>query len=222
MECRLSASVRGDPAPLYELISSFEGPGLIDWPDIDPRGGIEATIGMLLRPGNNGGATTFDQARRVAVSVHERLAERIELERRSAELGRVVPLDLQAIRPIPREILIGGYNAGGKEWLLDKWGVEMPLANVDLVVRQEIVSEARGRGRPRAGSQAPRAWTQTRAEWKFDADTFPWSVFRVLLKTWPRLEFGVAFEDEFGKFEKKWSVVEVIDERNARVTQKSI
>jgi hypothetical protein len=209
MECRLTASVRGDPAPLYALISAVEGPGLVDWPDVDPRAGVEATIGMLLRPGCHGGATTFDQARRVAVEVHERLAERIERERRSVELGRVVPFDLQAIRPIPREILIGGYNSGGKEWLLDQWGVEMPLANVDLVVRQEIVAEQRGRGRPRAGSQAPRAWTRTRAEWKFYAEMFPWPCLRALLKNWPGIEFGVEFEDEFGPFNKSWPVVEI-------------
>lgn len=215
MECRLTASVSGDPAPLYTLISSVEGPGLVDWPDVDPRAGVEATIGLLLRQGNHGGATSFDHARRVAVEVHERLAERVERERRSVELGRVVPLDLQSIRPVPREVLIGGYNAGGREWLLDKWGVEMPLANVDLIVRQEIVAEPRGRGRPRAGSQAPRAWTQTRAEWKFDADTFPWPVFRVLLKNWPGIEFGVRFRDTSGEFIKSWPSIDRLDARKA-------
>jgi hypothetical protein len=215
MRCSLTASVSGDPAPLYALIASVEGPGLVDWPDVDPRAGVEATIGLLLRPGYHGGATTFDQARRVAVEVHERLAARIERERRSVELGRVVSFDLQAIRPIPREILIAGYNSGGREWLIDKWGVDKPLANVDLTVRQKIVSEARGRGRPRAGSQAPRAWTQTRAEWNFDSDQFPWPCCRLLLKKWPGVEFGVAFEDEFGEFEKTWPVVEIVQAKLA-------
>jgi hypothetical protein len=207
MKCRLTASVSGDPAPLYEMISSVEGPGLVDWPDVDPRAGVEATIGMLLRPGAHGGATTFDQARRVAVDVHERLAERIERERRSVDLGRVVPLDLQSIRPIPREILIGGYNAGGRDWLLDRWGVDRPLANVDLVVRQEIGAEARSRGRPRTGSTPPRAWTQTRAIWTFSSDRFPFPAFRKLLGRYSAVEFRVRFKDNNGMFDRTWEAL---------------
>jgi hypothetical protein len=30
-----------------------------------------------------------------------------------------------------------------------------------------------------------------------------------LLKQWPGIEFGVEFEDEFGRFEKTWPVLEV-------------
>jgi hypothetical protein len=215
VRCTLTASVSGDPAPLYALIASVEGPGLVDWPDVDPNRIVEETIGLLLRPGAHGGAQTFEAARRVTVDLAHRLEARIERGRRAVELGAIVPLDLQSIRPVPREVLIGGYNAGGREWLLDKWGVEMPLANVDLIVRQEIVAEPRGRGRPRAGSQAPRAWTRTRAEWTFASDTFPWPVFRVLLKNWPRIEFGVRFRDTSGEFIKSWPSIDRLDARKA-------
>lgn len=210
MRCTLTASVSADPAPLYALISSVEGPGLVDWPDVDPRGSIEQTIGLLLRPGSDGGATTFDQARRVAVELHERLAERIERERRAAELGRVVPFDLQAIKPIPREILIGGYNSGGRAWLIDNWGVDTPLAQVDLRVQTRIQAQQRGRGRPRAGAQH-RAWTETTATWTFSSDQFPWPCFRMLLKRWQSIVFGVKFDDAFGRFDKIWPIVEMTD-----------
>lgn len=215
MECRLTASVSGDPAPLHALISHVEGPGLVDWPDIDPRAGVEATIGLLLRPSNHGGATSFEQARRVANAVHERLADRIERDRRAVELGRVVPFDLQAIRPIPRAVLVGGYESGGRAWMLDNWGVERPLAHVDLHVQTRIESEPRGRGRPRAGSTAPRAWTSTTATWTFVADAFPWPVFRVLLKRWPGIAFRVEFEDADGLLDRTWSPVEIAQARHA-------
>lgn len=206
MRCKLTASVAGDPARLYALISSVEGPGLVDWPDVDPRAGVEQTIGLLLRPGTHGGAVTFDQARRVAAQVHERLAERIERERRSAELGRIVPFDLQSIEPIPREVLVGGYHAGGRDWLVDHWGVDMPLAQVDLKVQTRIQAEQRGRGRPRAGSQR-RCWTETTATWTFLTQQFPWACFRSLLKQFADIQFSVEFEDNDGPFARVWSAI---------------
>jgi hypothetical protein len=110
--------------------------------------------------------------------------------------------------------LLQGLNGGGREWLLDKWGVDAPLAHVECSVRTEILEEARGRGRPRAGS-TQRSWTRTRAVWSFEAEAFPWPCFRVLLKEWPGIEFGVAFEDEFGRFEKTWPVLEVAELKQA-------
>jgi hypothetical protein len=214
MRCRLTASVAGDPALLYALMSAIEGPGFIDWPDIDPRGIVEHTIGLLLRRGTHGGAEKYDHARRVAELLARRLEERIERGRRAAETGFVLPLDLQKIRSIPRKVLLQGFGGGGREWLLDKWGVDAPLAHVECSVRTEILTEERGRGRPRAGS-TQRSWTRTRAVWTFEAEAFPWPCFRVLLRDWPAIEFGVAFDDEFGPFEKTWPVIEVADVRQA-------
>jgi hypothetical protein len=36
-----------------------------------------------------------------------------------------------------------------------------------------------------------------------------------LLKQWPGIKFGVAFDDEFGNFEKSWPVVEVAELKQA-------
>ncbi len=126
----------------------------------------------------------------------------------------MLPFDLQKIRPIPRKVLLKGLNGGGREWLLDKWGVDAPLAHVECSVKTEILEQARGRGRPRSGS-TQRSWTRTRTVWTFEAETFPWPCFRVLLKQWPGIEFGVEFGDEFGRFEKIWPVVEVAEMRKA-------
>lgn len=214
MRCSLTASVSGDPAPLHALMSSVEGPGFVDWPDVDPRGIVENTIGLLLRRGAHGGVGKYDHARRVAEQLARRLEERIERGRRASETGFVLPLDLQKIRPIPRKVLLMGLNGGGRDWLLNKWGVDAPLSNIDLTVKQEIVAEQRGRGRPRAGS-TQRSWTRTRAVWTFEAEAFPWPCFRLLLRDWPGIEFGVSFDDEFGNFEKTWPVVEVAELRKA-------
>jgi hypothetical protein len=214
MRCTLAASVQGDPAPLHALLSRVEGPGFIDWPDIDPRSIVEHTIGLLLRRGTHGGAEKYDHARRVAEQLARRLEDRIERGRRAVETGFVLPFDLQKIRPIPRKVLLKGLNGGGREWLLDKWGVDAPLAHVECQVKTEILEEERGRGRPRAGS-VQRSWTRTRAMWTFEAEAFPWPCFRVLLRDWPGIEFGVTFDDEFGKFEKIWSVLEVTELKQA-------
>jgi hypothetical protein len=214
MRCVLSASVTGDPAQLHALLSAVEGSGFIDWPDVNPRNIVEHTIGLLLRRGPHGGAEKYDHARKVAEQLARRLEDRIERGRRAAETGFVLPLDLQRIRPIPRKVLLKGLNGGGREWLLDKWGVDAPLSHVECSVRTEILSEERGRGRPRAGS-VQRSWTRTRAVWSFEAEMFPWPCFRVLLKEWPGIEFGVEFEDEFGRFEKSWPVLEVTELKQA-------
>ncbi|MCA3083099.1 MAG: hypothetical protein ING69_10645 [Rhodocyclaceae bacterium] len=214
MRCTLTASVTGDPAPLHALLSSVEGPGFVDWPDINPRGIVEHTIGLLLRRGSHGGAEKYDHARRIAEQLARRLEDRIERGRRAAETGFVLALDLQKIRPIPRKVLLKGLNGGGREWLIDKWGVDAPIWHVECAVKTEILSEERGRGRPRAGS-VQRSWTRTRAVWTFEVEAFPWPCFRVLLKQWPGIEFGVAFDDEFGRFEKTWPVIEVAELKQA-------
>jgi hypothetical protein len=214
MRCVLSASVTGDPAPLHALLSAVEGVGFVDWPDVDPRGTVEHTIGLLLRRASHGGAEKYDHARKVAEQLARRLEDRIEHGRRASETGFVLPFDLQRIRPIPRKVLLKGLNGGGREWLLDRWGVDAPLAHVECQVRTEILEEARGRGRPRSGS-VQRSWTRTRAVWNFEAKAFPWPCFRVLLRDWPGIEFGVAFEDEFGKFEKIWPVLECAELKQA-------
>lgn len=205
--CALTATVTGDPAQLYELVNSVAGPGCVIWPDIDPRQSIENTIGLLLRGGARGGARNYEQARKVATALAERAAERIERGQRRAEIDRFgCPFDLQAIVPIPREVLLGGLEGGGREWMRDRWGVDAPLAQVELAMKSEIVLPKRGRGRPRAGSDA-RSWTETSAKWTFLSSRFPFPVFRKLLRNWPSIEFRVEFEDDFGPFDRTYAVI---------------
>lgn len=209
--CALTASVAGDPAPLYELVNAVAGPGCVIWPDVDPRGSIETTIGLLLRGGSRGGAQIYEEARKVATTLAERAAERIEQGQRRAEIDRFgCPFDLQAIVPVPRKVLLAGLEGGGREWMRDKWGVAAPLAQVELQIRNEIVLPKRGRGRPRAGSGA-QAWTKTSARWTFLSERFPFPVFRKLLQKWPFIEFRVEFTDEFGKFDRTYpSIAEAV------------
>jgi hypothetical protein len=205
--CRLSARVSGDPAPLHALVSSLEGSGFVDWPDIDPHRIVEPMAGLLLRRGAHGGAESYDQARRIGDKLAFGIALRIESGRRAAEMGHVFPLDLQAIRPIPRPVLMKGFNSGGLEWLRDNWGVEAPLAHVDLRLKTEIVETPRGRGRPRSGAKRE-IWTQTQANWTFSATHFPFPCLRLLLKKWPQIEFQACFDDEFGLFDKVWPALD--------------
>jgi hypothetical protein len=206
--CALTASVAGDPGQLYELVNSVAGPGAVIWPDVDPRQAIENTIGLLLRGGARGGARNYEEARKVATAIAARAAERIERGQRRAEIDPFgCPFDLQSIVPVPREVLLAGLEGGGREWMRDKWGVDAPLAQVELAVKSEIVLPKRGRGRPRAGSDA-RRWTKTSAEWTFLSDRFPFPIFRKLLKNWPQIEFRIEFEDEFGPFNRTYLSVD--------------
>jgi hypothetical protein len=206
--CALTASVAGDPAPLYEMVNAVAGPGCVIWPDIDPRASIEQTIGLLLRGGSRGGARNYEEARKVATMLAERAAERIAAGQRRAEIDPYgCPLDLQAIVPIPRKVLLAGLEGGGREWMRDRWGVDAPLAQVELKIRSEIVLQKRGRGRPRAGSGG-QSWTKTSARWTFLADRFPMPIFRNLLKNWPQIEFRVEFEDEFGPFDRTYMSID--------------
>lgn len=215
MRCALSASIDGDPAALYELVNAVAGPGCVLWPDLDPRQSVEETIGLLLRGGSHGGARGYEEARKLATSIAERAGERIADGQRRAELDPFgSPLDLQSIIPIPRKILLRGYEGGGRAWLLDKWGVSVPLAQVSLSIRSAIVLPQRGRGRPRTGTEA-KSWTRTTANWQFEAENFPFPVFRRLLSRWPMIEFRVAFVDEFGKFDKTWPVLEIAEVKAA-------
>lgn len=215
MKCVLSASVDGDPAPLYELVNAVAGPGCVLWPDLDPRQSIEETIGMLLRGGSFGGARNFEEARKLATAIAERAGERIAEGQRRAELDPFgCPLDLQAVIPIPRRILLRGYEGGGRAWLLDRWGVSVPLAQVSLSIKSAIVLPKRSRGRPRAGTEA-KSWTRTVARWEFEAEIFPFPVFRRILGRWPAIEFRVEFEDDFGKFDKTWPPVELAEAKVA-------
>lgn len=215
MRCALSASVDGDPAALYELVNAVAGPGCVLWPDLDPRQSIEETIGLLLRGGSCGGARNYEEARKLATSIAERVGERIAEGQRRAELDPLgCPFDLQAVIPIPRKILLRGYEGGGRAWLLDKWGVSVPLAQVSLAIRSAIVLPKRGRGRPRAGSEA-KSWTRTTARWEFEAESFPFPVFRQLLSRWLGIEFRVEFVDEFGKFDKTWPPIALAEAKVA-------
>jgi hypothetical protein len=215
MKCALSASINGDPAPLYELVNAVAGPGCVLWPDLDPRQSIEETIGLLLRGGSYGGARNYEDARKLATAIAERAGERIADGQRRAELDPYgCPLDLQAVIPIPREILLRGYEGGGRAWLLDRWGVSVPLAQVSLTIKSAIVLPKRSRGRPRAGTQA-KSWTRTTARWDFEAENFPFPVFRRILGRWAAIEFRVEFEDEIGKFDKTWSAIELAEAKVA-------
>lgn len=215
MRCALSASVNGDPAQLYELVNAVAGPGCVLWPDLDPRQSVEETIGMLLRGGSYGGARSYEEARKLATSIAERAGERIAEGQRRAELDPLgCPFDLQSIVPIPRKILLRGYESGGRAWLLDRWGVSVPLAQVSLAIRSAIVLPKRGRGRPRAGTEA-KSWTRTTARWEFTAENFPFPVFRRILSRWPGIEFRVEFVDEFGRFDKSWPAIEIAEVKAA-------
>jgi hypothetical protein len=92
VRCSLTASLDVPEAAIASATRELEvfaamnrGPGFVDWPDVDPRGRVEIMAAMLL--GQNGGCTSYAQARLAAMRFHDRLAEIVEEGRRAAELG---------------------------------------------------------------------------------------------------------------------------------------
>jgi hypothetical protein len=94
VRCSLTASLDVPEAAIASATRELEvfaamnrGPGFVDWPDVDPRGRVEIMAAMLL--GQNGGCTSYAQARLAAMRFHDRLAEIVEegRARRPAEVN---------------------------------------------------------------------------------------------------------------------------------------
>jgi hypothetical protein len=191
MRCSLTAwldvAEAAVPAAIRELevfAAMNRGPGIVDWPDVNPRGRVEITAAMLL--GRNGGCSSYERARKAATRFHDRLAEIVEERRRGAELGDRRELDLAALVPVPRAVLLMGYGGGGRDWLLENWGVEVPVSFTRAGEVKWGPAPRRG-GRPRKGMLP---LLRVAKEWTFSAEPgFPEAWLARVRGIYPRLGF---------------------------------
>jgi hypothetical protein len=198
MRCSLTAwldvAEAAVPAAIRELevfAAMNRGPGIVDWPDVDPRGRVEITAAMLL--GRNGGCTSYERARKEAARFHDRLAEIVEERRRAAELGDRRELDLAALVPVPRAVLLMGYGGGGRDWLLANWGVEVPVSFAQVGEVMYRPAPRKG-GRPRKGALP---LLRVEKEWTFSAEPgFPEAWLAKVRGLYPRLGFTAAVDGE--------------------------
>jgi hypothetical protein len=198
MRCSLTAWLDVTEAAIPAAIRELEvfaamnrGPGIVDWPDVNPRGRVEITAAMLL--GRNGGCTSYERARKEAARFHDRLAEMVEERRRAAELGDRRELDLAALVPVPRSVLLLGYGGGGRDWLLENWGVEVPVSFTQGTAVKWGPAPRKG-GRPRKGAIP---LVRVEKEWTFSAEPgFPAAWLAKVRELYPRLGFTAAAEGE--------------------------
>jgi len=198
MRCTLTAwldvAEAAVPAAIRELevfAAMNRGPGIVDWPDVNPRGRVEMTAAMLL--GRNGGCVSYERARKEAARFHDRLAEIVEERRRAAELGDRRELDLGALVPVPRAVLLRGYGVGGRDWLLENWGVEVPVSFTRAGEVTHRPAPRKG-GRPRKG-----ALPLIRVEkgWTFSAEPgFPAAWLAKVRGLYPRLGFTAEVDGD--------------------------
>lgn len=84
-----------------------------------------------------GGAPTREAAEHLSRKLRDILWRRHEEERARAELdSHRVPLDLNALIPIPRSVLRKGFVEAGQEWMWENWGVRWPIRRVSFAIER--------------------------------------------------------------------------------------
>lgn len=123
-----------------------------------------------------GGAPTREAAEQLARKLREILWRRHEEERVRAELdSNRVPLDLNALIPIPRSVLRRGFVEAGQDWMWANWGVRWPIRRV------EFAMEHRREGG--AGLKPIGVFRFLSEDWS------PWIALLHMRESWPELRF---------------------------------
>jgi hypothetical protein len=111
--------VTGPDKDLQEFVIAAEGPGVLLW---------ERPAGEDLRYWSalplQGGAPSPRAADRLARRYEDKVYCAIEDARSASERGLLsVPLDLNALIPVPRKVLRKGWHAAGSDWCWEHWAV---------------------------------------------------------------------------------------------------
>jgi hypothetical protein len=167
--------VSGSHKRLYDFIGAASGAGYVDWrPEWH-------SVCELIYFGVVKSARTREAAEHLARNLRDSLWRRHEDERVRAELdSHGVPLDLNALIPIPRRVLRKGFVEAGQEWMWANWGVRWPI---------RLVSFAMERDRRDASG------VKTLAVFGFlSEDWSPWIALLRMRERWPELSFEMKAE----------------------------
>jgi hypothetical protein len=168
--------VSGPDEKLYDFIGAASGPGFVDWRP-EWHGVYEQTYFGAVR----GGAPTREAAEDLARTLRDILWRRHEEERTRADLdSHRVPLDLNALFPIPRSVLRRGFGEAGQEWMWRNWGVRAPIRRVSFAIESARADASGG---------------QRRAVFRFlSEDWSPWIAIVRMRERWPEMRFGMKAE----------------------------
>jgi hypothetical protein len=166
--------VTGPDRELDDFVMRAQGPGFIDWtwPAGEDRAYWQA---MILR----GGAPNVAAAERLARRYADYLWWTIGDARSAVDRGLLqVPLDLNALQPIPRKVLRAGWHEAGRDWMWRRWGTCLPLRHVEF--KFEHRRKRRGTG------------IEVAAVYQFEsADWAPWRAWNRWKRHWPALQFSL-------------------------------
>lgn len=118
--------VTGPDQALREFVMAAEGPGFVAW---------ERPAGEDLRYWSalalQGGAPSPQAAEKLARRLEDKIWCAIEDARSASERGLIsIPLDLNALIPVPWKILRQGWHRAGSDWCWERWGTRWPLRKV--------------------------------------------------------------------------------------------
>jgi hypothetical protein len=147
------------------------GAGFVDWRS-EWHGVHEQICFAVVR----GGAPTRERAENLARKMRDILWRRHEEERACAELdSHRVPLDLNALIPIPRRILRKGFVEAGQEWMWAHWGVRWPIRRVSFAIERKR--------RDTSGGKPLAVFRFLSEDWS------PWIALLRMHERWPELRF---------------------------------
>jgi len=86
-----------------------------------------------------------------------------------------VPLDLNALIPIPRRVLRKGFAEAGQEWMWANWGLRRPIRRVSFTMERDR--------RVASGVKTLAVFSFLSEDWS------PWIALLRMRERWPELSF---------------------------------
>jgi len=173
--------VTGPDSALNEFIDRAQGPGFVPWrwPGGEDR---DYWAALALQ----GGAPSPAAANRLAGRFADYIWWALGDAQTRADRGlSFVPLDLHALRPIPRKVLYAGWHAAGADWCWAHWGTRWPL-------RQTSFKFEHRRRRRSTGIEVVAVYEFMSGDWT------PWRSLATWRRKWPMLIFSLSarYEDD--------------------------
>jgi hypothetical protein len=110
--------VIGPDQAVRDFVMAAEGPGFVAW---ERQAGEDMRYWSALAL--QGGAPSPQAADKLARRLDDKIWCTIESARSAAERGWLsVPLDLNALIPVPWKILRKGWSGAGGDWCWEHWG----------------------------------------------------------------------------------------------------
>jgi len=169
--------VTGPDKDLQEFVMTAEGPGVVLWER--PAGEDLAYWSALLL---QGGAPSPRAADKLARRYEDKVYCAIEDARSASERGLLsVPLDLNALIPVPRKVVRKGWHAAGSDWCWEHWGTRWPLRKVGFRFEHR-------RKRGSTGIEVAAMYEFLSGDWS------PWRALSSIRSRWPTVVFTLKPE----------------------------